>query len=245
MGWDEAFLQQAVNICTNDSGRIQDCPLFDIVSEGEARSCQMSLPKALASEDVSGPIAKLPGGSDVTYGDGSSGGGSGGAPPPNKDPVPTLTYAPGERPSDSGQPLPGQIFKESSAYEAPIPNPTSNAPPPAVYSTLVTSSAIPAPPTPSVAAAGVSDAVPEPPVAEAPTTTPAPVIVPLAETSVFFSTEYVTNGNIVSKILWQEAVVTVTSLQDMTTTITITQGAPTPQRRRRAAHLHRHGHGHI
>jgi hypothetical protein len=244
MGWDEEFLQQCVNTCTNDSGRIQDCPLFDIVSEDTARQCKMALPKALASEDVAGPIAKLPGGSAVTYGDGSSDGGSGGAPPPNKDPVPSLTYAPGERPSDSGQPLPGQIFKESSAYEAPIPNPTSNTPPPTVYSTLI-SSAIPAPPTPTVAAAEVTDAVPESSVADVPTTTPAPEIVPLGETLTFFSTQYVTNGNIVSKIVWQEALVTVTSLQDVTTTITITQGLPPPQRRRRAAHLHRHGHGHI
>ncbi|KAF7562325.1 hypothetical protein G7046_g1816 [Stylonectria norvegica] len=262
MGWDEKFLQSAVETCTNPSGMIEDCPLFDVVDQATATSCLMSLPQALAKEDVLGPINQLPGGVEVTYGDGSTGGGSGSA-SSSVGVVPTLTYAAGERPSNSASPLPGQIFKETSAYVAPDPTPAAG--PTSVstsssvlttFSSLITSSSFssstPLPPTTSsVASLSVAEAGPgifvetSPAVADAPATTPAPEIVSLDQSTSYYSTQYVTSGNIVSKILWEQDLVYVTELEDVTVTITTTvSGAPTAKRRRRGAHLHGHGHHH-
>ncbi|CAM1508016.1 Fc.00g048640.m01.CDS01 [Cosmosporella sp. VM-42] len=242
MGWDADFLQDAVNTCTNPSGRIEDCPMFDVVDEGTATSCDMPIPQALAKEDVKGPVKNLPG--SVDAGDGSTGGGDGGSVPSTAGLVPTLTYAAGERPSDSAAPLPGQVFKETTIYEAPAP--TSNTPSTSLSSTPTSStpSSAAAIVTPSVSAAGVflETSVAE---AEIPTTTPAPELVTLSDSSSYFSTQYVTSGNLVSKILWEQQVVYVTELQDRTTTVTITQGAPaapTALARRHRRYLHGHGH---
>lgn len=51
MGWDESFLQSAVDTCTNLSGEIQDCPLFDIQDDSVGAQCQIELPEVLASEN--------------------------------------------------------------------------------------------------------------------------------------------------------------------------------------------------
>ncbi|TVY13974.1 hypothetical protein LARI1_G009154, partial [Lachnellula arida] len=42
MGWDEQFLQDASNQCTNLSGKIEDCPLFDIQPLGESSACNIT-----------------------------------------------------------------------------------------------------------------------------------------------------------------------------------------------------------
>lgn len=68
-GWDADFLQTAVDTCTNDSGLIQDCPVFDIDYDS-AGSCtwQGSL---LTNENVLGTfggLAALPGCNPVTWG---------------------------------------------------------------------------------------------------------------------------------------------------------------------------------
>lgn len=70
MGWDEDFLQKAVKTCTNDSGRIEDCPLFDIMSKEAACKCEMEkpLPEILKNEDIKGPMPKLPGGGGARHG---------------------------------------------------------------------------------------------------------------------------------------------------------------------------------
>jgi len=46
MGWDEPFLQSAVDTCTNPSGKIEDCPLFTLQSEAEANQCQVKTPSS-------------------------------------------------------------------------------------------------------------------------------------------------------------------------------------------------------
>lgn len=60
-GWDEETLRQAVNFCTSESGRIEDCPVFNLQSASEASQCSMETPSILASEDVIGPMDSLPG----------------------------------------------------------------------------------------------------------------------------------------------------------------------------------------
>lgn len=55
MGWDEDFLQQAVNTCTNLSGEIQDCPLFNIQSDNDAAQCTLDTPDDLKNDNSEGP----------------------------------------------------------------------------------------------------------------------------------------------------------------------------------------------
>ncbi|ATY61986.1 WSC domain-containing [Cordyceps militaris] len=209
MGWDHDFLQQAVNTCTNPSGKIEDCPLFNVVDQGTATSCklQKSLPETLAAEikDILGPMAKLPGDLAVFGDNGNPSlpetGGS--APSATSAPAttskPTLSYTPGDTPTNSASPLPGQVFKQVDSE-----------------------SASPSTPAPTTASAPVAAAAA---VTEAPTAT--------AEPS-YYSTQYITNGNTVSKILWKEEVVTVTE----TAETTATQIADAAKRRR--SHLHGH-----
>lgn len=231
MGWEEDLLQQAVDTCTNESGKIEDCAVFNVVDEATAAECSLNTPKALSSEDVKGPLKALPGDVEITLGDGSTEGGD--EPSPTSATVaPTLTYKPGETPSDPAAPLPGQIFKESSsAYVAPAPTTTS-----ASTSTV----------KPDVGALEIPETTEPAPVptttSAPPAVTPSPELEPV-ESESYISTQYVTDGNVVSKILWEEEVVYVTELEDATTTVVVP--APSAKRRRRGAHLHGHGHRHI
>ena len=60
-GWDPAFLQEAVNTCTSPSGKIGDCPVFNIQSLEEAQSCRIAKPAIVADDNVRGPASILPG----------------------------------------------------------------------------------------------------------------------------------------------------------------------------------------
>ncbi|KAI9647742.1 hypothetical protein NHQ30_004128 [Ciborinia camelliae] len=68
MGWEETFLQEAVSTCTNLSGKISDCPLFNIQDESIYGSCNFTMPAALESDDVVGPMAELPGNCPIQSG---------------------------------------------------------------------------------------------------------------------------------------------------------------------------------
>ncbi|KAL7823829.1 hypothetical protein V8C26DRAFT_383986 [Trichoderma gracile] len=208
MGWDQDFLQQAVNTCTNPSGLIQDCPLFNVVDESVATQCHLEdMPAHLLKEDGNGPFAKLPGGGSA--GSSPSSGGHGHGQPsstPTKGAVaPTLPYQPGVTAPSKASPLPGQVFKENDAAGASGYN--ADAIEPAVT------------PAPGVSAADVG-----------------------AE---FVSTQYITVGNVVSEILWKQAVVTVTAEPEPSTTVTVTATGPRPVKHRRSGHGHSHGHAHV
>lgn len=205
MGWDRDFLQQAVNTCTNPSGRIEDCPLFDVISQQEATSCKLdkATPKILQLENVLGPALQLPGNVKITLGGGEESQPE--DPAPTQAEKPTLAYTPGELPTDSARPLPGQVFKETSkGGDASSPAPTSES----------------APSAPIAAAAAAADTT------EAPT--------PQAPEPSFYSTQYITNGNIVTKVFWEEQLVYVTETVDATATVTA------PANRKRHAHLRGH-----
>jgi hypothetical protein len=60
-GWDTGLLQNAVDQCTNPSGRIEDCPLFDLQTEEQAAQCLMDMPPELDEDDCEGPRQGLPG----------------------------------------------------------------------------------------------------------------------------------------------------------------------------------------
>lgn len=203
-GWETNFLQSAINTCTNPSGRIQDCPLFNVVDEGKATSCQMrkSPLQALFAENVLGPMAKLPGNIEV------GGSASHGPAPAKSSPGPNLTYRPGEKPSDPAAPLPGQAFKEKAKSGSSAPTPPPPPPPPASTSTVVT----PAPPPP-------------------------------ADPPTFYSTQYITSGTVVKKILWVESVVTVTDFGGQPAEATPAAAALAGHKHRRHAARHAHVHG--
>lgn len=167
-GWNQAFLQQAIDTCTSPSGKIQDCPLFNVTNEATAKKCK--LPNDLVNkEKVDGPLDRLPGNNEVTYG-----GGKPSASPPE---VPMLNppYAPGQRPPVPASPPSGQVFKEKTnpapkKTAPPVGNsdPSLKKPPPTVGNTGPPPKKQPAPPV------GKTDSSPIvlPPPVELPDTSP-------------------------------------------------------------------------
>lgn len=242
-GWDEQVLGQAVNTCTNPSGRIEDCPVFNLQSEYDASQCDMNIPDILAHENVTGPIPSLPGGiqaggflGDVADGISDIIGGG-------KDPAPGSD-------TSSSSPLgntPDVGVAQKPTPEAPVEPESTLADPLAVRPTS-TASALGTPasnqPGPNDSAPGQSGPVPEEPAAanestpEEPVVTEAPEPVVPEEELDIISTEYIQDGNVLSKVVWVEDVVYVTETAYETCTKT-----PEPAKRKRAhAHKRRHFH---
>ena len=69
-GWDIDFLQSAVNTCTNPSGLISDCALFNIQTQDKAAQCHFQTPDALKNENCAGPVQGLPGNVPIQSGPG-------------------------------------------------------------------------------------------------------------------------------------------------------------------------------
>lgn len=219
MGWQEDLLQAAVDQCTAASGKIEDCPLFNIQSEDDQDKCQIKVPDSLVSEKVDGIIGdSLPGGVAIQYGPGPA---TAANPPPatTTADVPTAGYSPGVTATSSGSVLPGQVFKESSDYASPTPSTASD--PQASFG--------------AAAVSGTLDIAPD----AAPAPTAAPSSGPPDDGLPIVRTEYVTNGNVVSEVVWKEAVVYVTEAEDVTVTVTV-QPTSTVQ----AVKMLRRGHGH-
>ncbi|KAL2157597.1 hypothetical protein VTH06DRAFT_5976 [Thermothelomyces fergusii] len=111
-GWDEDFLQAAVDQCTSNSGKISDCPLFTILSEQKQRECRMPIPPMIASEKLSGLIGdSLPGNVPIAYG---------------PEPANFNKHMPDPRPSVSStdKVLPGGVFQEQTSTPKPTPKPS-------------------------------------------------------------------------------------------------------------------------
>ncbi|ELR05829.1 hypothetical protein VC83_08801 [Pseudogymnoascus destructans] len=125
MGWEETFLQSAVDTCTNPSGRIQDCPLFTLQTDVTAQSCKIKKPtgilaSVLAVENLVGPIPSLPGGVKLTPGPGYIVHGA--APVADASivvVVPTLSHSAGSTIAPAAT-APGGIFKENNAAIAKV-----------------------------------------------------------------------------------------------------------------------------
>lgn len=238
MGWTDGVLQQAVDTCTNESGEIADCPLFNIQSEQDQTSCQLKkLPQPLVKEVVTGIVGDtLPGGVAIQYGP-QPATQVNPAPQTTTVDVPTVSYSPGTTATNSASVLPGQVFKDTSSYEAATPSTTPDAAPtpdaaevkPTFVAGIVSQSA---------------DSAPAPTTAPEPTVAPASV--PQDDGLPIVSTQYITNGNIVSEVVWKEAVVYVTESEDTTITVTV-QPTPSVQavRKLRRSHDHAHVHRHL
>ncbi|GAO18511.1 hypothetical protein UVI_02054530 [Ustilaginoidea virens] len=199
-GWDTPFLQRAIDTCTNPSGRIEDCPLFNVVDQETATSCKLkpSLPQLLFGEDVIGPMAKLPGGIPV-----------GGCACSNSYLSPCSS-------------VPTSSVTTSSAT-------TSAASSSATTSSTTSSTTISSVTTSFVTASSVG----------APSVNPTTTTPPSSATPSYYSTQYITDGNVVTEILWEESYVTVI----------YTGGSPAataapPARRKLRRRAARHGHLH-
>lgn len=68
-GWDVDALQEAVDICTNLSGLITDCSVFDFFSTEESQAC--IVPTSI-DEQITGVMDKLPGCNPITDGPGEA-----------------------------------------------------------------------------------------------------------------------------------------------------------------------------
>jgi len=117
-GWNQTFLQNAVNTCTNESGNQADCPLFTLQDDSIATSCKLTVPDSLKDEDVTGPMATLPG--NVAIQDGPGYATIGPMGPPSSSPGVNSTWA---ATFILSQPL-------SSNTTDVVPNPAITPPPP-------------------------------------------------------------------------------------------------------------------
>ncbi|KAF7507574.1 hypothetical protein GJ744_010365 [Endocarpon pusillum] len=66
-GWDVAHLQKAIDECTNNSGRVEDCPVFTLTPNDVAKGCR--IPPSI-DEQTSGTLDALPGCNPVQAGPG-------------------------------------------------------------------------------------------------------------------------------------------------------------------------------
>ncbi|KAL4929696.1 DUF1996 domain-containing protein [Aspergillus undulatus] len=67
-GWESGVLEEAVKTCTNPSGKVEDCPVFELQSELEQGLCSFDIPSILASEDVTNVKGSLPNKVQVEWG---------------------------------------------------------------------------------------------------------------------------------------------------------------------------------
>ncbi|KAF2703049.1 hypothetical protein K504DRAFT_508453 [Pleomassaria siparia CBS 279.74] len=235
-GWDVDFLQQAINTCTNPSGMIQDCPLFNIQTEDEAAKCKFEIPEALKGDDCVGPAPAMCGNPKIQPGPGYADpldSGETGTPtsiyiPETTLPpvVPTASYKTvtgvltdkfgGGINIGAQSELPGLL---PTNVDVPVPKPTVVAPAPVPVAS--------APAAPVVAPApGASSSVA--PVVDAPAPTLAPVAAPPAQDGgSIISTSTYTSAGIAYEVAIEEV------------TVYVTVEAPAAKMHRRHHHLHR------
>ncbi|EZF78275.1 hypothetical protein H105_00669 [Trichophyton soudanense CBS 452.61] len=69
-GWDDGVLQEAVDTCTNDSGLLEDCHVFNIQDQNKQNECKMNVPPSIMAEEYTLCPKGLPGGVKVSNGPG-------------------------------------------------------------------------------------------------------------------------------------------------------------------------------
>ncbi|EEQ84068.1 WSC domain-containing protein [Blastomyces dermatitidis ER-3] len=116
-GWDEKFLQKAVDECTSNSGTVQDCRQFTLQKDSVQNKCKMRTPPMLEGESFDRRANGLPENVPISDGPGYAKPGT----PPSEDP---------DKPSPSqGYPQPSPTATTSSVEEAPSSFPTQPPPP--------------------------------------------------------------------------------------------------------------------
>ncbi|KAK5631016.1 hypothetical protein RRF57_006731 [Xylaria bambusicola] len=238
-GWDPAFLQEAIDTCTNPSGELSDCGLFTsngpLLSEDEQRDCKFRTPLALAAENViAKTLPQLPGGVQIQDGPESA--------TPAGNPIDHFT-------SVIGGIFGGDSTTTTTSSSVPSSTPSTTAPATTTSSDIQSGGAFiedPASATPSTPDFGAAD-VPSTPTSTSTLTTPAllrlywlPQLRRLRPPP-YQQLPHLYAG-LVEEIVWMQPVVYVT--EDSVTTVTIP--GPAPQQIKKARdHImqHRHNHG--
>lgn len=197
MGWEESFLQDAVDTCTNASGEIEDCALFTIQDSSDYSNCNFTVPAALADENVVGAMSTMPGNPAIQYGPAyatkgaTAGSGSITTTATSVASQATLSYAAGLSLSGSESVALGGIF-------------------------VVSTGASFTPSTSSSVATTTTEAV----LSAAAVITSAPVATAAADDDdeEFFTTMYSTSGQVVYEVIWAKTDVTVTETESATAT---------------------------
>ena len=198
MGWDPVFLQEAVNTCLNLSGRIEDCPIFNLQDDYTQNQCSINVPSQLATESVTGVIGTtLPGNVAIQYGPQPATAANPG-PRTTTVAVPTQSYVPGTTVTGSTYGAGGIFHNSGSSTTVSV---TSNTP-------------------------NLAQIVP----------TPTPAMPTPADDPNAFSTQYITNGLLVTEVIWEKEIVYVTEEQVDIQTVTVDGAA----KARRVAHMHAH-----
>ncbi|KAI6093158.1 hypothetical protein F4821DRAFT_76382 [Hypoxylon rubiginosum] len=246
-GWDQDFLQEAIDTCTNESGDIRDCALFvdqgPLQDDEKQTSCLFDVPSALANENVlANNLQNLPGNIQIQTGPES-------ATPAGTNVASAIVSAATSMLGDifgGATTSTSSTLSTSSSSSTPLATSTSaslvSALGGAFLESATPSSAAATSPdfnvlaseAPSTSSSTISSSSPA-----APTTTPAPVVA--SEPGVVYqivSTQTITNGAQVQEIVWKEPVVYVT--EDSVTTVTV-PGA-NAGRKLRPRHAHQHGH---
>jgi hypothetical protein len=188
MGWEsEEFLQNALDTCQNESGDIQDCPLFDIQSDSDAAECTFDVPDCLKHDKPEGPRQGLAVDVPIQYGPEQATkypiAGKQGQPtkhiepstPPSTFSHPTVTYSPADPESTKSE--------QGGIVVAMVSTDTS----------------------------GVSEAA-----APTPSTTVTPDAPPSDAGDGFIATKYITQGNTVIEVFVTEVDVTVYATETAT-----------------------------
>ncbi|KAK0703208.1 hypothetical protein B0T26DRAFT_815318 [Lasiosphaeria miniovina] len=183
-GWNPDFLQKAVETCTNASGKIQDCPIFDIQSLEDQQKCSLKVPNALVSEKIVGLVGNsLPEDVAIQY-EPDSAMVKNPALPTTTQELPLVGYSEGAQATGTAY-QPGQIFKQSSSAAVP---------------------------SPSVSLSKVTAALAQATTPPTPTEATAPAAVDGSKYEVV-KTDYITVSDVVSMIIVKEAIdyVTITT----------------------------------
>lgn len=120
-GWDPDFLQQAVDTCTNQSGEVEDCHIFDLQSEDDQQKCKFEVPDFLKNENCLLSPTGIPG--DVPIQSGPA--------PATHHPAPQPTATSPAKPrSPSDSSLPGYQVPDVNDNAAAVTTGAGSAPNP-------------------------------------------------------------------------------------------------------------------
>lgn len=161
-GWESGVLEEAVKTCTNPSGQVSDCPVFDLQSDTEQTACSFDLPSLLFSEDVTHVKGHLPNKVAMEWGPeyafpvkyvGDSGSGSGSGSSSSSSSATSSSTGGGISLSVGLDGIGGNVFaadeKTGADSEAKTTEPSSTSSPTNVASSSTTSSTTQAPTTTS------------------------------------------------------------------------------------------------
>jgi len=237
MGWSTDILKSAIGQCTDPSGLLSACPVFELQTEADGDKCKLNMPEVLAQDNCAGPADGLCGNVPVQHGPEYATGllKPGDSQTPTAAPttiassnivaVPTLSYTTAK--SAITDEFGGGIsVAQQAAEESPlpvdvtgvIPTPTPAAPP--VSSSTAFEAAAPSPPE-----------VPAP----APTQSPAQSSPPI---------ELQPQGNVISTSVYTSAgTVYHIAIEQVEVTVTVPASGPEPtpaqMHRRHVYHKHR------